>query len=340
MRAAVTSAVEEIAVVDVPEPGAPGKGEIVVRPEAVGICGSDFHFLDGSLQIFEGSPYPRIQGHEVGATIEALGPGCRDGLSVGQRVALWPLSACGECYPCSVGRGNACDNFELIGIHVDGGLQERLTVPDSQVFPIDVARPALAALAEPVSIAVRAANRASVREGEPVVVFGAGPIGQAVQLLVRERGGVPLLVDPLPARRELSAKMGAEAIAFEDAEQVTAAARDWAGGELPLIFDATGAPAAIRAAVDMVASAGRVVVVGMSGQEVPLRVQALVDKELDLLGVSSCGGEEFGEAVAVVEKHQELLEHLISHEFALEEAPAALDFAMRNPAEVMKVVIA
>ncbi len=112
---------------------------MIVHPEAVGICGSDYHFFAGELSdAAGGSQFPRVQGHEVAGTIAALGPGCRPGLSVGQRVALWPLHACGHCYPCSVGRPNTCDNFELIGIHLDGGLQERLAIGQDQVFPIDV----------------------------------------------------------------------------------------------------------------------------------------------------------------------------------------------------------
>jgi threonine dehydrogenase-like Zn-dependent dehydrogenase len=91
--------------------------------------------------------------------------------------------------------------------------------------------------------------------------------------------------------------------------------------------------------VDMVASAGRAVQVGMSGEEVSLRIGSLTEKELDLLGVSCCGAAEFGQAVAVVERHAAELERLISHRFALEEAPEALRFAMENPTEVMKVVI-
>jgi threonine dehydrogenase-like Zn-dependent dehydrogenase len=104
-------------------------------------------------------------------------------------------------------------------------------------------------------------------------------------------------------------------------------------------IDATGAPAAVRAMVDMVASAGRAVQVGMSGQEVTLRIGSLTEKELDLLGVSVCTGEEFGEAVAVVERNVAVLAGLISHRFGLERAPEALRFAMDNPTEVMKVVI-
>ena len=121
---------------------------------------------------------------------------------------------------------------------------------------------------------------------------------------------------------------------------MVASARRWAvGGGPPVAFDATGAPAAVRAMVDMVASAGRAVQVGMSGEEVTLRIGSLTEKELDLLGVSCCDASEFGQAVAVVERNADVLERLISHRFALEQAPEALRFAMENPTEVMKVVI-
>src|SRR3981081_2860859 len=121
MRAVVTEGVGAMAVLDRPDPPSPGPGQVVVRPAATGICGSDYHFFAGELSdAAGGSQFPRVQGHEVAATITALGPGCRDELMVDQQVALWPLHACGQCYPCSVGRLNTCDNFQLIGIHVDG----------------------------------------------------------------------------------------------------------------------------------------------------------------------------------------------------------------------------
>ena len=164
MRAAVTEGIGAMALLDRPDPPAPGPGEVVLRPEAVGICGSDYHLFAGELsEAAGGSRFPRIQGHEVAGTITALGSGCRAELALDQRVALYPLQACGHCYPCQVGRPNTCDNFSLIGIHVDGGLQERLATLQAQVFPIRAQDPAVAAMAEPVSIAVRAVNRAAVR---------------------------------------------------------------------------------------------------------------------------------------------------------------------------------
>jgi threonine dehydrogenase-like Zn-dependent dehydrogenase len=349
MRAAVTEGVGSMSVLERPDPAEPGPGEVVVTPEAVGICGSDYHFFLGELSAEAGgSQFPRIQGHEIGATIAAVGPDCSPELVVGRRVAVWPLRACGECYPCSVGRPNTCDYFELIGIHTDGGLQEQLSVPAEQVYLIQADDPALAALAEPVSIAVRAVNRADVVAGERAVVLGAGPIGQCICLVARERGADVLVVDLQDTRLALSRDMGAETLVWTDRDEVVAAARKWAGsagptqagsGGPPVAFDATGAPAAVRAMIDMVASAGRAVQVGMSGDEITFRLGTLTEKELDLLGVSCCGAGEFGEAVAVVERNAALLAPLISHRFALDQAPEAIRFAIENPTDVMKVVI-
>jgi threonine dehydrogenase-like Zn-dependent dehydrogenase len=325
---------------DLPEPGEPGPGEVIVRPQAVGICGSDFHFLLGEIGPEDGSQFPRIQGHEVGATVEAVGPDCTRGLSAGDSVALHPLSHCGHCYPCRIGRHNVCDNFSLIGIHEDGGFQEMLRMPEELVFPTSERRPAVAALAEPLSIAVRAINRSKLEADEHVVIFGAGPIGQAICMLATERGAPVLMIDPVHSRLELGSGMGAETLAWTDSDEVIALAREWSGGEgSEVVFDATGAPDAIRAGFETAVSAGRLMMVGMSHHEVPLRVFGFVDKELDVLGVSCAQPEEFGEAVAFVERNGDRVENLITQEFPLERAPEALRWAMDHPAEAMKVVI-
>jgi L-gulonate 5-dehydrogenase len=161
-----------------------------------------------------------------------------------------------------------------------------------------------------------------------------------VCLVARERGAEVLLVDPQERRLGLGEEIGAETLAWTSAPEVVAAARRWAGpAGPPVAVDATGAPAAGRAMVDMVASAGRAIQVGMSVDEVSLRIGSLTEKELDLLGVSCCGTGDFAEAVAVVERNGATLARMISHEFALEQAPEALRFAMDNPGDVMKMVI-
>jgi L-gulonate 5-dehydrogenase len=341
MLAARTEARRTIRLVDVAEPAAPGPGEVTVRPEAIGLCGSDFHYFAGDLGAVDASQlYPRIQGHEAAALLEEVGPDCPEGLAAGERVALWPVIACGTCYPCRIGRTNVCANIDLVGIHRDGALQERLVLPAAQVFPVGAADPALAALVEPVSIAVQAVKRGRVAAGEKVVVFGAGPIGQSLAVAARDRGASVLLLDRVERRLRYAAPVGADTLAVESDAHAVAAAREWAGADGPaVVFEATGVPRVVPLAVELVANAGRVVVVGLSHTDAPLRVGDLAFKELDVLGVSCCDAAGFAEAVSLVARREDALRGLVTHEFPLDETPAAMAYAIENPAEVMKAVI-
>jgi len=127
----VTTSPGEMVIEDVAGPGRARAGHVIVRPEAVGICGSDFHLFSGDVGALSGTRdfYPRVQGHEVSAVVEDAGDSkAGDGTNVtkGERVAIWPLLPCGCCYPCRAGRPNVCVSFRLVGVHLDGGLQERL----------------------------------------------------------------------------------------------------------------------------------------------------------------------------------------------------------------------
>lgn len=342
MRAAVTQARGRLEVVDVAEPGAPGPGQVLVRPEAVGLCGSDFHYLLGDIGTIDdpSSLYPRVQGHEAAATIAEVGADCPPHLAVGQRVALWPVSSCGRCHACRIGRGNACAEIRLIGIHADGALQEQLLVPAAQVFPVGDQDPELAALVEPVSIAVRAVVRGGLVRGERVVVLGAGPIGQALALAATDRGASVLLVDTLASRLARGAAAGADVLQVSPDESFVPAAREWAGTDGPeVVIEATGVAGLVQPAVELVAHAGRVVVVGLSSERAPVRVGDLPLKEIDVLGVSCCGADEFAAAVELVGRRRDAAAGLVTHEFTLERTPEAMAYAMEHPAEVMKAVV-
>ena len=342
VRAAVTRArgVMEVGAVD--EPGTPGPGQVLVSPEAVGLCGSDFHYFLGDIGTIEdpSTLYPRIQGHEAAGTILALGPDCPDRLSVGQRVALWPVSACGRCYPCRIGRPNACVEISLIGVHTDGALQEQLVIPAEQVFAVGDQDPVLAALIEPVSIAVRSVERGRVASGEHVVVLGAGPIGQALALAAIDRGAFVLVLDTVESRIERAGTIGADAHRILETETLRDVVREWAGGDGPeVVFEATGVAGLVQSGVEAVAQAGRVVVVSLSSERAPIRVGDLPLKEIDVLGVSCCRSDDFAAAVDLVSRRRDVAATLVTHQFALEEAPKAIDYAMHHPAEVMKAVV-
>ena len=336
MLAAVTRGESSMELLDVPEPGEPGPGEVVLRPEVVGVCGSDVHIFHGDLG---DDVFPRLQGHEISAVIDAVGPGS-DGVRAGDRVAVWPVLACGRCYPCSIGRENVCANIAIIGAHVDGALQERLVVPASQVFAVGDMAPAVTAFVEPTSIGVRTVVRARVTAEDRVVVLGAGPIGQAVCLAANDLGATVLMADVVPERLEHARAMGAEEVVCGDAAAVVDQVRDWAGADgAAVLIETTGVPAVVRSAFDVVAPAGRLVLVALSHHEVSLPLMDFPIRELDVLGVSCCNAGEFAAAVDLVRRNEDAVARLITDEFAFERAPEALRYVAGGSPELMKAVI-
>jgi threonine dehydrogenase-like Zn-dependent dehydrogenase len=322
-------------LVELPWPGEPGMGEVVLRPEVVGVCGSDVHLFHGRL----GQVFPRIQGHEISAVVEAVGPGSEH-VGPGDRVAVWPVLACGRCYPCSIGRQNVCANIAIIGAHVDGALQERLCVPASQVFAVGDMAPAVTAFVEPASIGVRTVVRARVTAEDRVVVLGAGPIGQAVCLAARDRGAAVLMADLVPERLEHARAMGAEEVVSGDGAAVAGQVRDWAGADgVAVLIETTGVPAVVRSAFEVTAPAGRLVLVALSHEDVTLPLGDFPIRELDVLGVSCCNAAEFADAVDLVRRHEEAVAGLITDEFAFDQAPAALAYVADGAPELMKAVI-
>lgn len=342
MLAAVTTAPGVIALDDVAEPGPPGRRDVIIRPEAVGICGSDRRLYEGQMTLRPGAgcPFPRIQGHEMCAVIEAAGPDCPGGLRAGQRVAVWPVRGCGRCYPCRIGRANACVSRELVGLHTDGGLQQLLRVPDCQVYPVGDLGAAAGAFVEPMSVAVHALGRAEIRTGQQVVVLGAGPIGLAVVMAAAAAGARVLAADPVPGRLALAAQVGAEDVAWGRPRELAGAVRKWARRDGPQrVIDTSGDPAALAQAAQIVCSAGRIVVIGTSAGTAPLRTGIFPEKEIDVAGSSGATAADFRAAVRLVRANRERVAALQTHRFPLSQARAAFE-CMRDPAAgAVKVLI-
>ena len=335
MKTAVTVAPGRIEVVERPEP-TPGAGEALVRVERVGVCGSDLHAYHGTHPY---ARYPLVQGHEVAGRIAAIGGEYDGPLRVGDRVAVEPLLPCGTCYPCRQGRPNACVNLAVLGAHVDGALREWIAMPTRTLFAAGDLDAELTALVEPVSIGVQAASRGAIGPDDQVVVFGAGPIGQAVLLAAVDRGARVLVTDRLPSRLALARRLGAEAtveVGTEDLKGIVAA---WTGGDGPgVVVDAVGAPEVIRAAIDLVASTGRVVIVGLSDREVSIPVVEFTRKELTIVGSRNNAGQ-FAKAVDLVRRRRDVVGALVTHRFPLARAAEAVAFADEHPAEAEKVMI-
>lgn len=360
MLAAVTRSPGEMVLDDVPAPGPAGPGQVIVRPEVVGICGSDLHLFSGDIRALSGAAmrYPRIQGHELCAVVEDIGAGCPPGLRQGDRVAVWPLLPCGRCYPCLTGRPNACVSLELVGVHLDGGLQQRLAVPASQVFQVGDLDPAHAAFVEPMSIAVHALGRGGLYPegtggtgdlgdhppgpapgGRQLTVFGAGPIGLATVIAATAAGARAMVIDPVADRRKLATRVGADHVCWGTRDGLREAAREWSGGGPPLIVDTTGDPGVLPQAAEMVCATGRIVVVGMSAATAAMRSGIFPEKEIDVVGSSCATAEDFARAVRLAGAHAGAVAALLSHRFPLTRANEAIELARSRPAEVVKVLI-
>jgi threonine dehydrogenase-like Zn-dependent dehydrogenase len=337
--AAVTRSPGEMVVGDVSGPGRARAGHVILRPERVGICGSDFHLFSGDVGALSGSRdfYPRIQGHEVSAIVEDPGD---SQTAAGERVAVWPLLPCGRCYPCRIGRPNVCPAFRLVGVHLDGGLAERLEVPAGLVFGAGDLDPDSACFVEPASVAVHALARGRLRAGEQVVVFGAGPIGLATLVAAADAGARVLSVDPVAGRRDLAKRLGAEVVAWGSPDDLAGQAREWTDGDgPPLVVETSGEAGVAAQAVEMVAQAGRVVVVSLSAGTAPLRSGAFPEKEIDVIGSSCATAEDFTEAIRLVAANRAAIANVFSHHFPLARAAEAFEFAMSRPPDAIKIVV-
>jgi threonine dehydrogenase-like Zn-dependent dehydrogenase len=346
--AAVTRSPGEMVIEDVSGPGRARAGHVIVRPEAVGICGSDFHLFSGDVGALSGARdfFPRVQGHEVSAVVEdagdAGGGGAGDSGNVkeGDRVAIWPLLPCGHCYPCRVGRPNVCVSFRLVGVHLDGGLQERLEVPAGLVFGVGDLDPDCASFVEPASVAVHALARGRPKAGEQAVVFGTGPIGLATLVAAVSQGARVLTIDPVASRRDLAKRLGAEVVTWAPPAELEEAVRDWTGGEGPsLVVETSGEAGVLPQAAEMVSAAGRVVVVGMSSGTVPVRPGAFPEKEIDVIGSSCATAGDFRDAIKLVAANRAAIAELFSHHFPLARAAQAFEFAMSRPPDAVKIVV-
>src|SRR5579875_1363665 len=153
---------------DVPCPS-PGPDEVLVRMKAAGICGSDVHFYDGSNPY---ANYPQIFGHELAGVIQAVGENVKQ-RKVGERVVVEPAVSCGRCYPCRIGKPNACANIDMIGSVRAGGFADSLTVPEHHVHLMpDNMSYEVGALCEPFSIGAQAIARANIQPGNTVTILG------------------------------------------------------------------------------------------------------------------------------------------------------------------------
>lgn len=335
MKAAVAYAPRDIRLTDVPTP-TPGPREVQLDVRAVGICGSDIHLFRGEhpYRIF-----PLIYGHEFTATVAETGPGVT-GLQAGTPVVVEPLLACGACYPCRIGRYNCCTRLRVIGVHANGGLAESVVVPAERVFPVPPGLPPeVATLCEPFSIGMQAVTRGAIGAEDRVVILGAGPIGLTVAAIANSRGAQVAVIDLIDSRLALARWLGADVTINGSNTNPAERVAEWTNGEgASVVVEATGNARAVESTVDLVASAGRIVLLGVTTKPVTFPGLDFTRKELTVLG-SRNSASVFGEAVRFVVEHRDRVAALITHRFGFEETARAFATADTQPEAVCKAVI-
>jgi (R,R)-butanediol dehydrogenase/meso-butanediol dehydrogenase/diacetyl reductase len=316
MRAARFHGAGDVRVEEVDAPAAPGPGEVLLRVLTVGICGSDaLEFRSGPALVrpldvphpVTGHLGPLTLGHEFAGEVVALGPGV-ERLEEGMVVACGAGMSCGRCDPCRAGRTNLCTTYATIGFHRDGGLAEHCLSPGDICFDASAhgLGPDAAAMAQPMAIAVHAARRGRVAEGEVALVIGAGGIGSFLTFAASSAGAEVLVADLDPERLQIAKALGASrTIALRDGERLEDAIAG-AGRPPDVTFEVSGSAAGLDQAIALAPRGGRVVAVGVQKAPPTVDMARVTLDELEVVGtVAHVAATDMSEALRLIALRKE-----------------------------------
>ena len=336
MRVAVLNRPGDVEVVERPTP-TPAADEVLVRVHAVGVCGSDTHYYDhGRIGRFVVES-PLVLGHEASGVVEAVGDDV-DRARVGQRVSIEPGVPCRACEQCLGGRYNLCPDMRFHATPpVDGSLAELVTIHHAFAHAVpDSVSDEAAALLEPLSVGVWACRKGGVGAGSRVLVTGAGPIGLVCVQVARACGASEIVVADLNEQRlAVATELGATRTIASGDQTITAG---YAGRRAPdVLLECSGHPGATGDGIRALAPAGRAVLVGMGGDELPLPLSVVQERELVVTGTFRYAGT-WPTAIALAASGQVNLERLVTGRFPLAATAAALTAARDSPGAIKSVI--
>jgi 2-desacetyl-2-hydroxyethyl bacteriochlorophyllide A dehydrogenase len=322
---------------DTEPPREPPPGHALVRVHRIGICGTDLHAFRGEQPFFS---YPRILGHELGVEVLALAPDVARDLAPGDRCAVEPYLNCGSCVACRAGKINCCVKLQVLGVHTDGGMRERIAVPAAKLHRSATLSFEQLALVETLGIGAHAIGRAHIQAGESALVIGAGPIGLTVMQFALLAGARVIALDLEPGRLDFCrTQLGVEH-AVPAGEGALAAVWELTDGELPtVVFDATGSPRSMHGAFQYVANGGRLVFVGLFQGDVTFNDPEFHRRELTLLASRNATGAELRRIIGLIESRQIDTLPWITHRAPLPEAPAQFPAWLRRETGVIKAML-
>lgn len=312
---------------------APAAGEVRIRVERAGICGSDVHILHGSNPF---ARYPRVIGHEFFGRIDSAGDDVD--ARIGARVVIDPVIACGRCYPCSVGRPNVCARLQVLGVHRDGGFSEFSCVPIGNVHLLpDSIDDDQAPLVEPFSVAANITDHTGAFASDIALVYGAGPIGLTVVQVLKHVYGVKELIvtDRIDARLRAARANGADrAINTGSTDLPTELAATKT--QPTLLIDAACHPSILGEAIEIASPAARIGIMGFSADPSTIVQQKITSKELAIHSSRlNCG--KFAKVIDWFASGRLHPERLITHRYDIDNYATAFQIFEHNQTECCKV---
>lgn len=312
-------------------------GEVLVKIEYVGFCGSDLNTYSGRNPMVK---LPVIPGHEVGAVIEETGPGVPEGLAKGMNVTLNPYTNCGNCASCRNGRVNACEHNETLGVQRNGVMSEYAVLPWTKVIPTGDIAPREAALIEPMSVGFHAVSRGQVIDNDIVVVIGCGMVGMGAVVRASLRGATVIAVDVDDEKLLLARRMGATCGINSKTEDVRERVRQLTEGfGADVVIEAVGSPTTYVTAVDIVSFTGRVVCIGYAKSEISFQTKLFVQKELDIRGSRNALPADFRAVIHYMQSGRCPAGQLITAIVPPEEAQMAMERWAANPGKVFRILV-
>jgi (R,R)-butanediol dehydrogenase/meso-butanediol dehydrogenase/diacetyl reductase len=312
----------------------PRAGEALLRVRRVGICGTDLHIYQGHLD--HRVPRGGIIGHETVAEVTEAPAG--SGFETGDRVVVEPVLSCGACRACRMGAMYLCYSLKVLGVDVPGGMQDYWAVPAARLLKVPGSlSDDHAALIEPLAVATHDVNRAQVKAGDAVVVFGGGPIGCLIALVCRHRGARVKVAEINPFRIDLLKGFGLETIGPD--QDVVGAVNDWTAGDgADIVFEVTGNPAAVRLMSDVVRVWGTISVVAIHAEPMPVHLYPMFARELTMHGSRLYTRGAWEEAIRLASTSAVPVGPLVSRRIPLEDLQRGMEEALAG-GPVMKVLV-
>lgn len=295
-----------------------GAHDVLVRVKAAGICHSDAHYRAGVSPV---EPLPLTLGHEVAGVVEGIGPDVQ-GFTTGVRVCVHYLVTCGECAYCRAGTEQFCPTVQMIGKNRDGGYAEFIVVPERSVFrlPDEIPFEQGAILMCSSATSLHALNKARLRRGETVAIFGVGGLGISALQLAKHFGASEVFaVDINPRKLERAERFGAIPVDASAGDPVQQMKELTAGRGVDVALELVGLPLTMRQAVQSLAILGRAALVGLTQETLEVAPYAeLLNKEAEIIGVSDHLASELPTLLDLVRTQTLDLSHVITRTVPLD----------------------